>query len=262
VLLVESLSSPQREVLLSMNQWVIFFNVSPKRIRVSLLNTLFARQNWYRNHCKRLWSENKLAVAELLHIAFARYFFANEYLASSEMAIENVLISDSRDVIFQRNPFDLIPGGLVTGLEDGRIIEEDYNRNWIRELYGEIELGRLGSNRIICSGVTLGPRTLMTEYLTTICDEIENQLKTCMLNKIFDQGVHNYIIRKGRLPGITLAQNGDRTIATLGISDMTNFKISESHGLLNLSGEKIAIVHQYDRKPDVSAIFRRQYTIS
>ena len=184
-----------------------------------------------------------------MHIALARYFFARHLLREQYQHAELVLLTDSRDVFFQADPFRNATRGLVTGLEGPNIEACAFNRSWIADLYEVTGLQQIGSSRIVCSGVTLGTRTAVVQYLDQMCEEIVRHLPVCAYHHGYDQGIHNWLIHSGVITNATLASNGGTEIATLHHTDVDDFDFSADHGLRTKKGESIAIVHQYDRKP-------------
>ena len=200
-----------------------------------------------------------IRTSALLHIALARYFFARDLLRGAFRKASLVLLADSRDVFFQADPFLHPSRGLVTGLEDPPISECPHNRAWVNDLYGERGFADLGRERIICSGTTLGPRADVVRYLDAMCEEIDRRLGVCAYQPCYDQGIHNFLLRSGRVRGAVLSENGERLVATLQHTPMGRLSFSEASGLLAADGGRVAIVHQYDRKPQLVRWVERQW---
>ena len=185
-------------------------------------------------------------ITPLLAIAQGRYFIAKEILEEYFQDVELVLLSDSRDVFFQGNPFENLEGNLASGLEDEKIRQSSYNSNWINHFYGKVGLDQIEDRLIICSGVTIGKRNAMLDYLDGMCDEISKFLLKCAFMPGLDQGLHNWIIRENGIK-ITLLPNGNNLIGTSGFSNPELFTFEERKGLFTLENEPVKIVHQYDR---------------
>ena len=62
-----------------------------------------------------------------------------------------------------------------------------------------------------------------------------------------DQGVHNYLIRSGLLPQVTLHENRDGPVMTLGPMRMCDLQLDHHGSVLNNAGAIVPILHQYDR---------------
>lgn len=202
-------------------------------------------RGWLRH---RPWT----STTALLHIALARYFFARHLLVADFPGADYIMLSDSRDVFFQADPFaGLAENALVTGLEDPAIRECQYNRGWIADLYGTNGLDRLGDKRIICSGVTLGSRSRMLEYLDAMCAEVIRCLPVCAYHGGYDQGIHNRLIHEGHVADVELVENPGPTLATMHHTSVSDYRLDEAQGLMTRGGVPVAIVHQYDRKPEL-----------
>jgi hypothetical protein len=196
----------------------------------------------------------KLIGTSQLHISLERYFIALNIVKSYGNSISNVLLSDSRDVVIQKDPFSLINQKLVTGLEGNKIGACQYNSSWIKQIYGDEVLNQISDKQIICSGVTLGTRNEIEKYLTVMCDEIWQCLPRVNKGFGFDQGIHNYLIHQNKIDA-ELAENHQGTIATLQYENQVNMYKNPVNRLVEIQGEYPAILHQYDRYPDLLEFF-------
>jgi hypothetical protein len=193
-------------------------------------------------------------AAALLNVTLGRYLLARAFLHQHATAYEFVLLSDSRDVIFQRDPFHDLPAPLITGLESGLVCDQPSNCSWLHTLYGAdpaFPMDAVKAQTVICSGVTLGTTEAVLDYLDRMTAEFIEKLPLIVHTPYLDQGAHIGLIRTGRLPGIHLTPNGQPWIATVGTSDLSEFARSPSSALLSPSGEPVRIVHQYDRHPEL-----------
>src|SRR4029079_15456105 len=70
---------------------------------------------------------------------------------------DQILLTDLRDVLFQADPFAAPLSGLEVFLEDSsmRVGEDTHNRRWIRNLYGEDVVKRIGGCVVSCSGTVI-----------------------------------------------------------------------------------------------------------
>lgn len=183
-----------------------------------------------------------------LHVAIERYFIALDLVRAYGDSASNVLLTDSRDVLIQKDPFALLDSDLATGLEsEGMTINScSINSSWIRFLYGNEGLEKLGDRQIICSGVTIGSARAIEKYLVEMCKEIENHLPKVVSSNSIDQGIHNYLIATGRV-SIDAVNNKSGLIATLGYEKPPVLSKDQSTGLICVHHTYPAIVHQYDR---------------
>lgn len=211
------------------------------------------RTNWRSTPSRRAAIEFRAAY--LLNITCSRYLLARHYLLQHPGVYDQVMLADSRDVLFQRNPFADLPEGITTGLESILVRDQPANLQWLQHLYGDdpaFPMDDILPKNVICSGVTLGDVTTVGKYLELICAEFMEKLPRMIHTPYLDQGAHNGLIRTGRIPGVHLTSNGEDSIATIGTSDLTEFTLTPSGSLLAGNGRLVSVVHQYDRHKELS----------
>jgi hypothetical protein len=188
-------------------------------------------------------------LTSLLHIKFSRYFTARRLIRGKFCSVNTVLLCDSRDVLFQDDPFSHLTADLVTGLEEYAINDQVENRCWIIQNYGPEGLAVIGNHKVICSGVTLARRDAVLSYLDAMCTEISEKLSGIIFQDSGDQAIHNWVIRKQNdNTGYLLAPNGHKLLATLIFTDLhLRFKLDKKFGLLTNESDRVAILHHYDR---------------
>lgn len=205
------------------------------------------REVWRRSPERRLAIEHRAAY--LLNITCSRYFLARQFLHPVADRYSHVLLADSRDVVFQRDPFAGLPAGLTTGLESVLMKDQPANAEWLRHLYGDdpgFPMESLMNQKVICSGVTLGDTAAVAAYLEKVCAEFMEKLPRMVHTPYLDQGVHNGLLRTGKIAKAHLVENGEPWIATVGTSDLGEFSQVDGE-LLSAGGEPVRIIHQYDR---------------
>jgi hypothetical protein len=182
---------------------------------------------------------------------YARYC---EYLCNSTTRFDRVLFTDVGDVLFQRDPFEGLPGGeLFCFLEDKRatIGQCSSNSLWVRQIFGGEMLARLANCPISCSGTTIGSYAAMEKYtellLMHASPDVMMRLPTG--SRGHDQGIHNVLLHTQALPNARVLENGDH-VFTLARTPNAEIRIS-SDGILTADGRKPAIVHQYNYHPAV-----------
>ena len=199
--------------------------------------------------------------AGLEHLPYnaVRYFLYLEYLKASADRYDHILISDVRDVVFQRDPFDFPwPQGINCTLEDRRMTlgQCPHNAQWIRGHQGEGVLQSVSDKPISCSGTTVADLDGMVRYLEILTAKLAPFTDGERMAG-YDQGVHNVLVHTGGLPGVTLHDNFG-PILTLGYTKGEPPMDDTGH-VLNESGERAVIVHQYDRKPNLFKTIRTHY---
>jgi hypothetical protein len=180
-----------------------------------------------------------------------RYFHYHRFLATRRYS--RVLISDVRDVLFQSDPFAHLPAaGLATGIETLRytLATQPFNRTQIVRAYGNAGLARIGDQPVSCCGVTYGDSASMRRYLELMMAEILSYNREAARWPM-DQAPHNYILWTGRFGDFHELHSLASTLATLGMHQEAELKLSPAGRLLNGDGSEPSIVHQYDRWPEL-----------
>jgi hypothetical protein len=144
-----------------------------------------------------------------IKIRWSRFPLARDWLQECETCTGPVLITHSRDVIFQRDPFG--PGSpLVVGLQ---VFQEHVNRttnHWLTEWPIRECKGVRYKEPMLCSGTTVGTRTAMLTYLEIMYEEMKVWIEDpkCRFNiDDDDQSIHNYLFYSGQLPFATSVVN-------------------------------------------------------
>ena len=232
----------------------VYDNYQPKRgIRLSRwIARHFIGQDYA--NCHPFW---RSVGTYLLHITLKRYFLALKILRESGGSFAKLLLTDSRDVLLQEDPFDRIGDRLVSGVEEKTIGDCPHNSYWIEQIYGPAVLNRVSHCKIVCSGVTVGPVYKMEPYLVAMCAEMWKHLAKVAASPFFDQGIHNYLIY-GQRVRLELTENLDGMIATLFYEDRSNIQTDAATGRFVVREKLPAIVHQYDRHADLAGFVRQR----
>lgn len=194
--------------------------------------------------------------AHMAHVPYNawRYFLYLDFLRAASEHHERILLTDVRDVIFQRDPFALPwKEGLHVMLEDARMRVADCEHmvRWTLGHLGRDALAAMAERPISCSGTTLGDRESMLAYLEKLTARLLPFAPGPGMAG-FDQAVHNHLLHTGGLPGARLHGNG-RVVLTLGYVEGEP-KTDADGAVLAEDGRPVPMVHQYDRKP---ALFRQ-----
>jgi hypothetical protein len=183
--------------------------------------------------------------------------FVEFYLALRDIlpSYRRVLLSDLRDVVFQANPFSLIEGaGIMYGLEDESLSigTQWANSHWLEQVGGAALRDELASERISCVGVVLGSGPVMASYLRGLVEALTQPGINLANFHGADTGAHNIVVRRGGLPNPRFAD-----FRTGGILNMHGLRPefirwNADNLLCDANGRPFAVVHQYDRHPDVA----------
>jgi hypothetical protein len=187
-----------------------------------------------------------------VQLALQRYAAMRDFLRSIDApnAARRVLLSDARDVLFQRDwsahPAIAGDGDLWVFAEDETIGNCRFNSSWLAQIDAALPQA-LAHERILCSGTTNGSGAGILAYLdamTAVGDVLARAGRAGLVGQ--DQGNHNFLVRTGRLAGLRprVLTNDDNLINTVGYG----WKAVDAEGrAVNARGERSWVVHQYDR---------------
>lgn len=186
-----------------------------------------------------------------------RHYLYYDFLEKSKEKYEYVLMTDVRDVYFQRDPFDFEPGeGLHCALEGKtkKLKDCSFNGSWLQYIYGKEGLDKVGNEIISCAGTTWGKVPVVVDYLKKMLAEIQ---KVPDAKIAIDQAIHNYMIYTGMLGKVTFLNNDDGVILTLSYEK--NYTIDSDNKVRVPNGRIVNVLHQFDRMPDLKAMTDRLY---
>jgi hypothetical protein len=185
-----------------------------------------------------------------------RNFLYLDYLLKHGDGFTNVLITDVRDVVFQRNPFDFPVGEQIHVAMENPLIPIGacpWTSAWVRDSYGPEVLERLKQKELSCAGTVLGPVGLMKRYLRRLLDEFATMPNA---HAHADQPAHNVLVHGGALEPLAKHRNFEGPMLTVGSEP--RYRSNAEGQLVNRDGSVIAIVHQYDRHPELRRLFARK----
>jgi hypothetical protein len=254
----------------------VFFSTSTNRVTLDYLHDRGIRTIPFfypaiRNHQPLLYGWNlwKLLLNQLnsrdLRLKLARHvwdlFFVRFLLARNFLLAHpeytQVMLTDVRDVVFQRDPFEWMQGrkGVFCFEEmEGRTIGEcKSNSRMVREAFGEEGLQKLRGFQISCAGVTFGTRAELLKYLDRFLDLSLGalSLRPCSGS---DQGVHNRIVHLETLENLELVDN-EGPVFTMGCVPQQAIRVNAAGEVVNKNGQVYPILHQYDRFPEMAKRF-------
>jgi hypothetical protein len=218
------------------------------------------KRKWARSILKRAvrWSRSQNLGKRLLNINFLRHIVIRDLLVCWNLERANVLLCDSRDLVFQGDPFSGEWPPLWTCEEDKRIEESDTNSSWLKRAGGEAALLQAKHQRIVCAGVIGGQVDRIGRYLGESSKIVEQLIPRIPLS-VGDQGVHNYLVRLRTELGFTVLPNGCRLAANVGYTNPTDLTVENNQVRLRNRIEVPAILHQYDRHPQLTALIQSRW---
>ena len=190
-----------------------------------------------------------------------RYFLYSRYLRAlgHDTNFRRVLWADSRDVIFQANPFAVVgPRDRACFFEEHHsesLRSERTNMHWVRDMYGERMLRDLGHKRISCSGFSVGGIRSMATYLSMMLQGLQSA--PAFGDKLheqhllgYDQGVHNIIVHATILDADIEYELFNFTHGPVFHGNAVEegmYTLDAAGDVCDMRGNKYAVVHQYDR---------------
>jgi hypothetical protein len=203
----------------------------------------------------RIENDSKYA-AKYLPIMQSRFALYYDYLVKNKDDFDKVIISDVRDVVFQKHPlkFDM-PKSICCFLESkNKLIKDcEFNSKWIQIGFGKEALDKVGDKLISCAGVTLGYTEAILEYLKVMSFYLTVPEACGQDGRAgVDQGVHNYIIHEKIIKNYTLYDNDAGPVLTLGYMTEEEMQKNDEGLILNKNGEVINVLHQFDRHPNLT----------
>lgn len=159
---------------------------------------------------------------------------------------------------------------MFSGVESFPIKECGWNSGWVKDCFGAGVLQDIGSKGIICSGVSAGTAGAVLDYLRIMSDivsggqqqpqqhvpAVNNRFPSCERNGV-DQGVHNVLVHTGALDHLHLRKWGQADGPVANMQSRLASVQCAGEGeqrkctVKNKAGVAVAVVHQYDRYPDL-----------
>lgn len=181
-----------------------------------------------------------------LHVFSMRYIPYYLYLINCQETYDQLMLTDVRDVVFQKDPFAFpIDGQLCSFLEaeNWPIEKSNFNGDEIRLGYGLEAYNQVKQELISCCGTTIEPASLIIKYL----EQMISLILAGDGSLVLDQGTHNYILYTGLLGDAPIKhwKNHEGPVLTLGYEPKIyydqNGTVTDKHGRV------VNVVHQYDR---------------
>jgi hypothetical protein len=201
-----------------------------------------ARVGSERNSLEK-WRNLEFHLEGLQSLRYEHYYRS---LVEDAPDADVVMLTDLRDVVFQRDPFADPVTGLEVYLEDSseQIGSDGFNTRWVRDLYGKRSVDAWRGRPVSCSGVVVGTRPAIMTYLVEMIAGIVWRRRPMGAH---DQGVHNGLLQSGRLALAKVVLNEQGRVITLGRVSAPH--VREDGVVVNADGTVPAVVHQWDRHP-------------
>ena len=175
---------------------------------------------------------------------------------------DEMMVTDTRDVLFQRHPFvDLASPACHFYIEHPTrtIGEEPTNLRWANQFLPPADAAALARQRISCNGIVIGGMAAMTDYLDRMAADILAVPIAQRRRGAADASIHHRLVfLPGGVPGVVMENNVH--IATMGLEPDAIYQVGDDGTVRTTRGDTPAILHQYDRVPHVNAAIERRYS--
>jgi hypothetical protein len=240
----------------------------PARVRIFIESL---RRSGYRGDVLMLvgWAQFRLAAylrrfgvetapmwsAQRLHGPIHAYRFEKfaRILHSCASRYDEVLVSDVRDVAFQRHPFSTLSSGPCRFYLEGAgwtIGSEPTNARWARTFLTPDQVGAIAADRISCCGVVIGGTAAMTTYLDRLAAHLHAlPLRLRRLGGA-DTAFHNLMAHLTHEVECEIVEN-NLDVATMGLEPPSAYEVGPDHVIRTADGHVPMILHQYDRIPAI-----------
>ena len=190
--------------------------------------------------------EKNLSFQDLIKY---RWKLFSDFLKENKDKYNLVFATDVKDVIFQKDIFKYYNSTkpfISFNLED-TTLRNPLNKNWVRNFCKtNEEYFKIADEQVISEGTIISTIDKFIEFADTLWQEISN------LSNINDQGAINYLIYyKKLLNDSIIISDNTGPIMALGVTGTNKILLDSNNNVLNNKGKIAAVVHKYDRKPDI-----------
>jgi len=187
-----------------------------------------------------------------------RFIFYLRYLVENGKDYQNVMLTDIRDVIFQRNPFgEDLKDNICFFLEDPvqTFSYSELNYKWLTDATDACTASKYVNDTVSCAGVTIGSVNRVIDYLNYIKGKLDFRAE---LPWGLDQGIHNSYVYNIKPVGMVLYKNEQPFVYNMGAYQP--YKLNSKNEVVNKEDQSYQIIHQYDRFGELLELMKSKYT--
>ena len=178
-----------------------------------------------------------------------RWKLFSDFLKENKDKYNLVFATDVKDVIFQKDIFKYYNSTkpFISFNSEDTTLRNPLNKNWVRNFCKtNEEYFKIADEQVISEGTIISTIDKFIEFADTLWQEISN------LSNINDQGAINYLIYYKKLLNDSIIMS-DNTgpIMAFGVTGTNKILLDSNNNVLNNKGKIAAVVHKYDRKPDI-----------
>jgi len=187
------------------------------------------------------------------NMVFLRFLLYLNYIESLAEKPRWIFLTDCRDAIFQGDLFARMETPGLYCFAEGKgntIATSPGNRSMFKHCFKKHVLDELGHFEPLCSGTIVGDYESIRALLQTMVDQTM-LIEHMKMVSGDDQGLYNYVIRKGLTPNIKIIDNDSGPIFTMGCMRPEQIQETPEHLILQKDGRPYAFLHQQDRFPQI-----------
>ncbi len=204
-----------------------------------------------------MWTTRRLHGPAATH----RYALYIRFAQRHRARYDQMMVADTRDVVFQRHPFaDITSPACHYYLEHPTLTigEEPTNLGWAKLFLPPADAAAIAAHRISCNGIVIGSMAAMHDYLARMAADLAAVPLALRRRGGADASLHHRLaFLPGGMPGVVMENNVH--IATMGLEPGSTYVIGDDGLVRTRDGHVPAILHQYDRVPHVRAAVERRF---
>ncbi|HEY9668385.1 MAG TPA: hypothetical protein V6C91_16370 [Coleofasciculaceae cyanobacterium] len=197
----------------------------------------------------------RATTSNWIHPQSGRFLVYQDFL-SANPTYRCVLLSDSRDVIFQDNPFAHVDPNILHVFEQDRSMlygGDNLDSKWLADVMGNDVLEAIRGKQTICSGTIIGSPSILLQYLALMEKEILSHKY-----RPIDQPMHNKVVYLDWSPELLASHsNLSGLIFTIAETSESDYEIKDNQVLIN--NKVVPVLHQYDRVPKLKSMVHALY---
>lgn len=224
---------------------------------------------------------DRIMVDRFFHI----YNFLN--MLSQPEDVNNVIITDVRDVVFQDNPSNWLfdnKSEIVLGSENLRYKDEPWGANNMKQSFGQYFYDQMQNEEIFCAGVVTGQFASITDFclnLWLICRGVPAQIAggggpdQAAMNMLIAMEHISYLTSRTNptdgwvvhagtsMPAIKAGSGGIgqayKQNPNMDLPFVHDINYTVSNNEVHANGKRITVVHQWDRVPEWKQLIEEKY---
>ena len=211
---------------------------------------------------ERLDPETFRAMSEIwIHPQASRYLYYENFVRANS-GYGRIMLSDSRDVVFQDDPFAALDkyehaDGVLHAFDQDPSLTFDgqsVDAKWLARVYGDAVHQKVQGEQTLCSGTTFAARDIMLDYLAAMSAEV-----LAHRTRPLDQAMHNKVVHldwpKDRL---LRHRNVEAPVMTMyGMAD-ADYRLADDGRVY--SGERLVpVLHQWEHIVPVKQATLKRY---